>query len=136
MSVSGPFKLIFQTGTIFENRLIIGQGTRTKFRLFTLLINYSTKPGHRCLVVHLGTCLVAISLIGSCYNMVPFLIEVFFVQNGRQRSRDLIYILFYSKSYKLLRFIILLKFCRYRPKSSKYRPPLDFLREIEKTPMP
>ena len=74
MSVSGPFKLIFQTGTIFENRLIIGQGTSTKFRLFTLLINYSTKPGHICVVVHPGTCLVAISLIGCYYKLVPFLI--------------------------------------------------------------
>ena len=46
----------------FENRLIRGLGTSKKFCLFTLSLNYSTKPGHRCLVVHLGTCLVAISI--------------------------------------------------------------------------
>ena len=62
-------------GTKFENRgLIRGLGTSTKFRSFTLSINYSTKPWHRCLVVHLGTCLVAISLIYCYYKMVPFLI--------------------------------------------------------------
>ena len=50
ISVARPFKLIFQKGTKFENRLMRGLGTSTKFRLFTLSINYSTKPGHRCLV--------------------------------------------------------------------------------------
>ena len=90
-------------------------GTSTKFRLFTLSINYSTKPGYRCLVVYLGTCLVAISLIVCYYKMVPFLIYVFYAQNGRSSSRDLIYIFFYPESHKLLRVIILLKFCRYRP---------------------
>ena len=78
MSVSEPFKLVFETGTKFENRLIRGQGTSTKFRLVTLLMNYSTKAGDRCLVVHLETCLVAISLIGCCYKIVLFLILVFF----------------------------------------------------------
>ena len=79
----GPFKLIFQTGTKFENRLIRGLGTSTQIHLFTLSINYSTKPGHRCLVIHLGTCLVTISLIDYYFKMVPFLIKVFFAQNGR-----------------------------------------------------
>ena len=58
----------------FENRLIRGLGTSKKFCLFTLSLNYSTKPGHRCLVVHLGTCLVAISLIDCYYKMLPSLI--------------------------------------------------------------
>ena len=70
-------------GTKFENRLIRGLGTSTQIHLFTLSINYSTKPGHRCLVIHLGTCLVTISLIDYYFKMVPFLIKVFLAQNGR-----------------------------------------------------
>ena len=45
---SGPLKSIFKTGTKFKNRSIRRLGTGTKFRCFTLSINYSAKPGHRC----------------------------------------------------------------------------------------
>ena len=53
--MAGLFKLIFKTGTKFEKRLIMGLGTSTKFYLFTLSINCSAKPEHRCEVVHLET---------------------------------------------------------------------------------
>ena len=70
--------------------------------------------------------------------MVPFLILVFFAQNGRSKSRDLIHIFFYPESHKLLRVIILLKVC---PIGLLINPqnldqPSTFLKEIEKTPMP
>ena len=80
----GLFKLIFQKGKKFENRLMRGLGTRTKFRLFPLSISYSTKPEHRCLVVHPMTCMVLTSLI----------VSVFFSRTmAVSRSRDLICIL-------------------------------------------
>ena len=109
-------------------------GTSTKFRLFTLSINYSTKPGHRCLVVYLGTCLVAISLIVCYYKMVPFLIYVFYAQNGRSRSRDLIYIFFYRESHKLLRVIILLKFVAIGLNPQNLDHPSTFLGKLKKHP--
>ena len=80
----GLFKLIFQKGKKFENRLMRGLGTRTKFRLFPLSISYSTKPEHRCLVAHPMTCMVLTSLI----------VSVFFSRTmAVSRSRDLICIL-------------------------------------------
>ena len=109
-------------------------GTSTKFRLFTLSINYSTKPGYRCLVVYLGTCLVAISLIVCYYKMVPFLIYVFYAQNGRSRSRDLIYIFFYRESHKLLRVIILLKFVAIGLNPQNLDHPSTFLGKLKKHP--
>ena len=80
----GLFKLIFQKGKKFENRLMRGLGTRTKFRLFPLSISYSTKPEHICLLVHPMTCMVLTSLI----------VSVFFSRTmAVSRSRDLICIL-------------------------------------------
>ena len=53
--MAGLFELIFKTGTKIEKRLIMGLGTRTQFYLFTLSINCSAKPDHRCEVSHLVT---------------------------------------------------------------------------------
>ena len=42
----GLLSLSFRTGTKFEKHLIRGLGTSGQFRLFSLSINYSTKPEH------------------------------------------------------------------------------------------
>ena len=42
----GLLSLSFRTGTKFEKHLISGLGTSGQFRLFSLSINYSTKPEH------------------------------------------------------------------------------------------